>query len=371
MAMATTAVEDSYGVAKLRAVEDRAPDFDDLYERYHRRVRGFVRRKIADPHVVDDVVQEVFLRVYRSLDSVDPDRDPWPWLARVADNAAVDALRRRRPVEEMRDAIVDGLSASIRSGDDPAERFTAGQRREGIAKAMGALCDRQRRMLLLREAEGWRYEDIAEFEGITLNALKSALKRARQCFRDAYTAVADERGLWGAILAPVFIANRKVRDFMARGEAQLTAPLSGMAAGFTANMASLMVVAGIATASVTMAVATELPASVPASSSRPASASTPTAAGSGATDGSAVDAAASDATRRLAAVGMRSDTLTGDQPAGVAPGTELNADDDRVDVLATLGVEAPGTPEEPTSLNVGVNCDDERAAVVCDTVPSS
>ena len=347
-------------------------DFDDLYARYHRRVRGFVRRRIADPHLVDDVVQEVFLRAFRSLDTVDPDREVWPWLSKVADHASIDALRRRRPTEEIREAVVDGLSALARPSDDPAERYTAMERQEGMATAMRAVCERQRRMLMLREAEGWRYEDIAEFEGITLDALKSALKRARKTFRDAYAAVADERGLWGAALGPLYGVGRRMRSALSRAEVQCATQLSGLTSSLSSNVASLMVAAGIATAAMGTGGVSLDPSLTSADMAKPASTSAATVgSSSGATASSPLDDVRTPDGRRIA-FNMRSDQLTGTQAAGATPSTEVTKDDEAVEVITAVTSNVPGQiPDAPTTSEFYVSCTDSTGAVVCDAVEAT
>jgi RNA polymerase sigma-70 factor (ECF subfamily) len=367
MAMATTANASRLRFGSVSSVEtNKRVDFDELYGRYHRRVRGFVRRKIADRHLADDVVQEVFLRLYRSLDTVDPGRDLWPWLARVADNAAVDALRRRRPTEEMREAIVDGLSALVRPVDDPAERYTARERQDGIASAMTAVCSRQRRMLMLREAEGWAYEDIAEFEGITLDALKSALKRARKTFRDAYSALAEERGLWGAVLAPAYGVGRRLRSAMSRAEVQLATPLASLSSSLSANVASLMVAAGIATAAMSGAGTPLSPSLAGANGPHPAPTFAVAGADSAITPSVPTDVSAPAVDGRRVSLRMGSDQLTGSQPAAATPGTDVVQDDEHLGLIASASATIGGLPDSSPGVEAAVDCRDQYTSDLCD-----
>lgn len=171
-----------------------APDglsFEELYRSYSHRVRIVALRYLRDPHLAEDVVQETFFRAYRSLDDLDPGRSPWPWLSVVCRNLCYDVLRHL--AGHRADSIEE--SPLPPPGDDLEPALLARRRRLGIAEALTNLTPHQRRVLLLREVDGLRYQEIAESEGMSLEAMKSTLLRARRAFRRHYTAVAERRGL--------------------------------------------------------------------------------------------------------------------------------------------------------------------------------
>jgi RNA polymerase sigma-70 factor (ECF subfamily) len=177
--------------------------FDALYRTYARRVRGLARRRLSDPQQVDDAVQETFLHAYRALHTLDPNRPVWPWLSRIADNVCVDMLRLLRTHPDLVHAeLTDAMVQVADRRADPADWYAAGERRRHIAAALAAVCQRQRRVLMLREVEGWSYEDIAAVEDMTIDALKGTLKRARQSFRAAYAAIVETGGGLAAALSP-------------------------------------------------------------------------------------------------------------------------------------------------------------------------
>lgn len=197
------AAEPATGEVGQGVAVDDAELFDRLYADFALRVRGLVRRLIADGELVEDIVQETFLRAYGArlhLEYLDAqaDRSQWPWLAAVARNRALDALRKHRGFVEQE--LDDEVVLTERSLGDPETHHLAARRREGIATALQAVCPRQRRMLILKHVEGWRYERIAESEGISIEALKSALARARRTFRSAYADIAEHSGL-GVVVA--------------------------------------------------------------------------------------------------------------------------------------------------------------------------
>lgn len=193
-------------------------EFERLYDEYAHRIIGLVRRFIADEDVVDDIVQETFLRAYNSelhLEYLDEqrDRDQWPWLAAVARNLSLDTLRKGKGVyEEDLDEEFFEIDLSL---DDPEVRLLASRRREGIAEALDAVSKRQRRILILKHLHGLDYRDIAAREGVSVAALKSAMARARRTFRDAYATVAERSGLGviaGGIVTRVQVRLRSWRN---------------------------------------------------------------------------------------------------------------------------------------------------------------
>jgi len=160
--------------------------FDAVYASCSARVRGLVRRLVADAELVEDIVQEAFLRAYTSRIHCDGD-DPWPWLAAVARNLSLDALRRvGRSIEHHLD---EGDLVEV-TADGPTPEAEAERVVElvWIHEALSSLSARQRRILVLKHIQGWRYRDIAAAERLSDDALKSILVRARRNFRRQYVA---------------------------------------------------------------------------------------------------------------------------------------------------------------------------------------
>jgi hypothetical protein len=224
-------------------------------------------------------------------------------------------------------------------------------------------------MLMLRETEGWPYEDIAKFEGITLDALKSALKRARKSFRDAYATLADQRGLWGAALAPFSAAARRVRSAMSRAEVQLAAPLAGLASSLSGQVASLMVVAGIATASVGAGSAPINPSLASASHSEAASATTAPARSAAS---SSAPPGVPGADGRRVSLRMPSDQLTGRQPATASPGADVDADGEYMSLVTEVVIHITGQSDAYVGPDVWIDCNGSRTTrATCDAMGSA
>ena len=154
----------------------------DLVYRVALRVTG------ADDDAAD-AAQDALVKVWRGIAAV-PAESHRAWCARVARNAALDLLRRRkvRPMAGAAEPVAEPPCASPLPDDD-AE---AGDLRAELARAVGTLDEPYRSILVLREVEGLAYAEIADALDLPLNTLKVYLHRARRRVRDAIAASAPE-----------------------------------------------------------------------------------------------------------------------------------------------------------------------------------
>jgi RNA polymerase sigma-70 factor (ECF subfamily) len=166
-----------------------ADAFGILVERYRVRLYRFIARYTNDAEDARDVTQEVFLKVHTALDSYDPTYKFSTWLFRIAGNAAIDHLRRRkvRPLPLELPQGEDGeprIAEPREKRPDPLEDLTRRRQREALAEAIGRLPDDYRELISLRHYGEMAYEEIAELKGMPLGTVKNKLFRARQALRD-------------------------------------------------------------------------------------------------------------------------------------------------------------------------------------------
>jgi len=155
---------------------DRAA-FGRLLRRHQRRVFALGLRWFRNADDADDLVQETFIRVWRSLERFDPDRPFVPWLMTIAVNRAKTlAARTRSDVE----AIDERIPWDGPSPEDHAERARLAR---DVTEAMGKLPEEQRVVLHLRAVEGLAYREIAEALDIPIGTVMSRLSRAREHLR--------------------------------------------------------------------------------------------------------------------------------------------------------------------------------------------
>src|SRR5262249_32024190 len=167
--------------------------FAELVDLYQHRLVTVMHHLVGNKDEAEDLAQEVFLRVYRTRKKYRPRAQFSTWLFTIANNLALNALRRRqrKPVGPL------GLRDSGRLGPRPAEQLVRDrqhqpgerlQQRELAAlvqQALEQLNERQRAAVVLNKFEDMNYAEIAEVMGLTTKAVKSLLSRARENLRVA------------------------------------------------------------------------------------------------------------------------------------------------------------------------------------------
>jgi len=143
----------------------------ELVERFHREVYAVCRRLLAHAQDAEDVTQEVFLRVFRSLSRWDPSRPLRPWVLGIAVNRCRTWLGRRADRPEPVDYLHE--TADHRPGDDTSEL------RAEIRAAVEALRDDYRAVFVLFHEHGQGYDEIAAVVGRPVGTVKTWLHRAR------------------------------------------------------------------------------------------------------------------------------------------------------------------------------------------------
>ena len=177
---------DSARVALDRATLERVAARDPaalaaFFEAYFDRVYGLVFKLLGDRTQAEDATADVFLKVHRSADRLDPGRDPMPWLATIAANSCRDlwrsgAERMRRTAVQVDDPVVrERLTTGT---NDPEEGAIAREREERVRAAVDALPEDLRQSVLLYDFAGLSHEDIAHALGVTHDAARKRHSRA-------------------------------------------------------------------------------------------------------------------------------------------------------------------------------------------------
>ena len=180
-------VDDGAVVSAFLGGEERA--FQELVDRYQTRLLNFIYRTIGDRERAEDLVQEVFIRVYRHLHRFDRSKKFSTWIYTIASNLTKNELRNRS-----RNPLV--LFQAIRKNwqdedrplqfEDPSSRpddlYRKRHLRDLVEQSVDQLPEHHRQVFVLRELEGKSYEEIAEITECNLGTVKSRLNRARNAF---------------------------------------------------------------------------------------------------------------------------------------------------------------------------------------------
>jgi len=164
--------------------------FNYLIAVYHQPLYHFVYRMLGDPADTADTLQEIFLKVFRASAQFEGKSSLKTWLYRIAVHEASNHRRwwRRHKRQELSldEEDDDGLCLADRledGGDSPLHLALRGELREQVQRALDAVSEPFHTVLLLREVEGFSYEELAEILQIRVGTVKSRLIRGREMLR--------------------------------------------------------------------------------------------------------------------------------------------------------------------------------------------
>ena len=166
--------------------------FNQVVIAYRKRILGTIARLIGRPEDVEDVAQEVFLRLYYSLDQLRTPEVFEPWLYRLTVNASYDYLRKQRRRNEARMSDLSEqqvmMADAAAGGKVSSEENRLKQVKDLVDALLGSVSEQDRILLTLKEVEGLSLKELEKIYGVNENALKVRLFRARQRVLNAFEA---------------------------------------------------------------------------------------------------------------------------------------------------------------------------------------
>jgi len=181
-----------------RHLEGDPQAFGALVDRYQTRLLNFINRSVRDRERAEDLVQEVFIRVFRHLHRFDRTKKFSTWIYTIASNLAKNEVRSRS-----RNPLV--LFPNVKMDSDAGQRplevedvtarpdhlFRRAYVANAVTRCVGQLPERHRHVFVLRELEGKSYRDIAAITGCNLGTVRSRLSRARRTFAQLIKPMLD------------------------------------------------------------------------------------------------------------------------------------------------------------------------------------
>jgi len=151
--------------------------FGELIARHQAQVYHFSRRLLGNAEGAQDITQDVFIKAFLALDTWRPDAAFAAWLLRIARNACLDVLRAQQRYPQVSlEAQTEQLVAHSSSAEQHAIQT---QRLEQLEEALSKLSVEHREILILRDIEGFSYQEIAELLDINTGTVRSRLSRGR------------------------------------------------------------------------------------------------------------------------------------------------------------------------------------------------
>ncbi|MCA9728365.1 MAG: sigma-70 family RNA polymerase sigma factor, partial [Candidatus Eisenbacteria bacterium] len=153
--------------------------WETLVKRHQTRVLNMAYQFTSDSSQAEDLAQDVFVRLYESLDHYQEGRPFKTWFNSLARNLCIDHYRKRRKERSVVDKPVDefhDLAADVESSDEEVERR---ERREMLLVALDRLGPVSREAIVLKDFQGMSHEEMADQAGVPIGTMKSRVSRAR------------------------------------------------------------------------------------------------------------------------------------------------------------------------------------------------
>ncbi|MCX7665285.1 MAG: sigma-70 family RNA polymerase sigma factor [Gemmataceae bacterium] len=175
----------------------RTEAFGFLVKKYQDRLYNAILRVVDNREDALDVVQESFIHAYQSLNSFKGDAEFFTWLYRIAFNAAI-SQKRKRKVQLSLDLPANENGRSQEPEDQstlnqPSDRIEQEESDQRIHLALSRLAPEHRAVLILKDLEGHRYEEIAEILDIPIGTVRSRIHRARVELREIIEALENKQ----------------------------------------------------------------------------------------------------------------------------------------------------------------------------------
>lgn len=230
-----------------------AAAFGRLYELHYDRLLRFVRHRVRDYHLAEEITQDAFVRAFGAAQHLKDGSRFYPWLTVIAQRLAIDSFRRGGRVSPVAEFNAD-------LGFEPAadEHLIAACEAEALEAALGRVRERHRQVLRW-QTQGKTYEDIAELLNAPITTVPPLLFRARQALRREYLAVTEAERI--AAVPALGALGLAFRRWTSRGTQMASwVPEPAM---LTAQFASLVMVVGVALGMGSIAVNLEQGSGVP------------------------------------------------------------------------------------------------------------
>jgi RNA polymerase sigma-70 factor (ECF subfamily) len=179
-----------------KAISGREDGFEELVRRYQRPITSYVYRMLSDYEAALDVTQEVFIKVYNSLEKYSSEYKFSTWLYRIAHNAAIDYMRRNSISHQSLETENEDGTYQLQIKDarpTPEQEREHTEWRNEIEAVVNCLPAAYRDLIVLRHSRDMSYDEIAEITALPLGTVKNRLFRAREMMREMFV----ERGFTG------------------------------------------------------------------------------------------------------------------------------------------------------------------------------
>lgn len=157
--------------------------FEDIIAKYEKRVFSLIYNVLKNENEIEDVAQEVFVKVYKNIGKFQGNSSLYTWIYRITTNLCFDYIKKRKEVIYVDEKLqLDDSEVEFQLPSDEKlqdELYEEKELKEKLQKAISKLPDKQQMMIILRDIKGLSYEEISEVLEMKLGTVKSQINRAR------------------------------------------------------------------------------------------------------------------------------------------------------------------------------------------------
>ena len=180
-----------------QAKQGKMAAFELLVNRYQQRVANVISKFVKDRHEIQDVAQEVFIKVFRALPNFRGDSSFYTWIYRIAVNTSKNYLvaksrRIQNTQVEFEDAESFSSNEDFRNLDTPDAVYSRGELEKTMSKAIGQLPEDLKTAIVLREVDGLSYDEIAIEMDCPIGTVRSRIFRARDAIDQALRPLLED-----------------------------------------------------------------------------------------------------------------------------------------------------------------------------------
>lgn len=155
--------------------------FEQLVEQHYTRIYNIALGIMGNPHDAEDAAQNVLIKIHRAIGDFKLQSKFSTWVYRITTNVCMDEMRKRKRNQSVSS---DDLAEDAFGTDDAESHALRREDVESLRNAIAALKDEHRKVIVLRDINGFSYEEIAQLTGSSVGTVKSRINRARTALKD-------------------------------------------------------------------------------------------------------------------------------------------------------------------------------------------
>ena len=172
----------------LKAKEGSNEAFEEIIKLYQQKVCSTIFYMVKNENIVEDLAQEVFIKVYKNISKFNEESSLYTWIYRITMNTCIDEIKKEKKITYINTYVeTDEGDLEVQFEDETQrvdEILENKIKKESLIKAIKALPSEQRALIVLRDIRQFKYMEIAEMLNLNLGTVKSKISRARQNLKE-------------------------------------------------------------------------------------------------------------------------------------------------------------------------------------------